>query len=314
MRKALQVLINLEHRGACGCEANTGDGAGILIQMPDAFLRKVVPFALPASGAYGAGLVFLPRDERDRDAIKDADRAGSSRKKGRRSSAGATCRPTTGWSATAPGDAAGLPAGLHRGAARRDDRRRSRSAFERKLYVIRKRIEHAVDALEINALSRRFFYIVSLSCEHADLQGHADGAAARADVPGSGRPERSSRRSRSCTSGSAPTRSRRGRWRIRTATSRTTARSTRCAATSTGCARARGCSRATCFGDDLKKMLPVIREGGSDTATFDNVLEFLVMAGRSLPHAILMMIPEPWSGNDMHGAPSGRRSTSTTRR
>ena len=51
------------------------------------------------------------------------------------------------------------------------------------------------------------------------------------------------------------------------------------------------------FGDDLKKILPVIREGGSDTATFDNVLELLVMAGRSLPHAILMMIPEPWSGN-----------------
>ena len=52
------------------------------------------------------------------------------------------------------------------------------------------------------------------------------------------------------------------------------------------------------FGDDLKKLLPVIREGGSDTATFDNVLEFLVRAGRSLPHAILMMIPEPWSGNE----------------
>ena len=68
--KALQVLINLEHRGACGCEANTGDGAGILIQMPDAFLRTVAPFSLPAAGAYGAGLVFLPHDERDRDAIK----------------------------------------------------------------------------------------------------------------------------------------------------------------------------------------------------------------------------------------------------
>src|ERR671910_3889939 len=70
VRKALQVLINLEHRGACGCEANTGDGAGILIQTPDAFFRKVVPFALPAAGAYGAGLVFLPRDARDREAAQ----------------------------------------------------------------------------------------------------------------------------------------------------------------------------------------------------------------------------------------------------
>ena len=71
VRKAMRVLINLEHRGACGCEANTGDGAGILVQTPDTFLRKVVPFTLPAAGAYGAGLVFLPRDARDRDAIKD---------------------------------------------------------------------------------------------------------------------------------------------------------------------------------------------------------------------------------------------------
>jgi glutamate synthase (ferredoxin) len=59
-----------------------------------------------------------------------------------------------------------------------------------------------------------------------------------------------------------------------------------------------GLLRSPLFGDDLKKILPVIREGGSDTATFDNVLELLVMSGRSLPHAILMMIPEPWSGHE----------------
>src|ERR1044071_2294906 len=69
VRKALEVLINLEHRGACGCEANTGDGAGILIQTPDKFFRKVVPFTLPEAGSYGAGLVFLPRDSRDRETI-----------------------------------------------------------------------------------------------------------------------------------------------------------------------------------------------------------------------------------------------------
>src|SRR5262245_14368234 len=55
--KSLQVLKNLAHRGACGCEVNTGDGAGILVQMPDAFLRKVTPFPLPPAGDYGAGLV-----------------------------------------------------------------------------------------------------------------------------------------------------------------------------------------------------------------------------------------------------------------
>ena len=71
IRKALRVLTNLEHRGACGCEANTGDGAGILVQTPDTFLRKVAPFTLPAPGTYGTGLIFLPRMARDRGAIKD---------------------------------------------------------------------------------------------------------------------------------------------------------------------------------------------------------------------------------------------------
>ena len=69
VRKALEVLVNLEHRGACGCEANTGDGAGILIQTPDKFFRNAVSFTLPESGSYGAGLVFLPRDQRDRETI-----------------------------------------------------------------------------------------------------------------------------------------------------------------------------------------------------------------------------------------------------
>ena len=71
VRKALQVLKNLQHRGACGCEVNTGDGAGILMQMPDAFLRKVAPVPLPPAGEYGAGLVFLPHDSTARQAIKD---------------------------------------------------------------------------------------------------------------------------------------------------------------------------------------------------------------------------------------------------
>src|SRR6187401_595366 len=71
VRKALQVLKNLQHRGACGCEVNTGDGAGILMQMPDAFLRRVAPAPLPPAGEYGAGLVFLPHDTTARQAIKN---------------------------------------------------------------------------------------------------------------------------------------------------------------------------------------------------------------------------------------------------
>src|SRR5919198_4194872 len=73
IEKGLQVLLNLLHRGACGCEASTGDGAGVLVQMPDRFLRKVsgdLGFALPPGGQYGAGLVFLPKDPAERQQVR----------------------------------------------------------------------------------------------------------------------------------------------------------------------------------------------------------------------------------------------------
>src|SRR4029078_8592763 len=69
VRQALQVLKNLQYRGACGCAVNTVDGAGILIQMPDAFLRQVAPAPLPPAGEYGVGLVFLPQAAADRSAV-----------------------------------------------------------------------------------------------------------------------------------------------------------------------------------------------------------------------------------------------------
>src|SRR3954469_24230232 len=138
IQDALQILLNLEHRGACGCEANTGDGAGILVQMPDAFLRKTVPFTLPAAGSYGAGLVFLPHDERDRDAIKDIF-ARIVAEEG---------QALLGWRDVPTdnrdlGDSAKATQPkfeqLFIGAATGV----SGQAFERKLYVIRKRVEHA---------------------------------------------------------------------------------------------------------------------------------------------------------------------------
>src|SRR5215210_4986199 len=69
VQQALEVLINLAHRGACGCEENTGDGAGIMTQVPDRFLRKVAPAPLPPVGEYGVGLVFLPHDASARETI-----------------------------------------------------------------------------------------------------------------------------------------------------------------------------------------------------------------------------------------------------
>ena len=296
VRKALEVLINLEHRGACGCEANTGDGAGILIQTPDAFFRKAVSFTLPDAGSYGAGLVFLPRDERDRETIRNLIASVVQEE-------GAT---VLGWrdvpnDNSLIGDSAKatqpvfqhLFIGAPRAVKTADDRQR----FERKLYVIRKRIEHAADSVSINALSRRFLYIVSLSANTLTYKGML---TARQLAPMF--PDLSDTSLASCLALVHQ------RFSTNTFPSWPLAHPYRYIAHNgeintlrgnINWMRAReGLLQSDLLGDDLRKVLPVLREGGSDTAIFDNVLEFLTMTGRSLPHAILMMIPEPWNGND----------------
>jgi glutamate synthase (ferredoxin) len=214
IRKALTVLINLEHRGACGCEANTGDGAGILIQTPDAFFRHVLPFALPASGAYGAGLVFLPHDESDRERIKDLI-ARITEEEG---------QLLLGWRDVPTdnrlvGDSAKATQPVFEqvfiGARMDVATEQGRAAFERTLYVIRKRIERAVDTLKVGALSRRFFYIVSLSANTLIYKGMLQAKQLEPMFPDLST-RRCSRRLRSCISASAPIRSPRGRWRTRT--------------------------------------------------------------------------------------------------
>src|SRR5262249_46047644 len=175
VRKAMEVLINLEHRGACGCEANTGDGAGILIQTPDKFFRKVVPFALPDVGSYGAGLVFLPRDARDRETIRNliatvVDEEGATLLGWRdvpndNSLIGDSAKATQPVFQQMFIDVSSTFSEADLSAEAR------REKAERKLYVIRKRIESAVDASAINALSRRFFFIVSLSSNILTYKG-----------------------------------------------------------------------------------------------------------------------------------------------
>jgi glutamate synthase (ferredoxin) len=296
VEKALQVLVNLEHRGACGCEANTGDGAGILLQMPDAFLRAVVPFSLPDTGSYGAGLVFLPHDTDDRQAVK-ALLARITEEEGQR---------LLGWrdvpiddSLVGPSARAAEPRfeqvfiGAGSGISGADAALR----FERKLYVIRKRVERGVEALKINALSKRSFYVVSLSARTLIYKGMLTARQLRPMFP--------DLQDERLVSALALVHQ---RFSTNTFPSWPLAHPYRMIAHNgeintlrgnINWMRAReGLLQSQVLGDDLKKVIPVIREGGSDTATFDNVLELLVMAGRSLPHAILMMIPEPWSGND----------------
>ena len=301
IRLALHVLTNLEHRGACGCEANTGDGAGILVQTPDAFLRKVMPFTLPAAGAYGTGLVFLPHTSRDRDAIKDLigriiDEEGQTLLGWRDvpvdntllGDSAKAMQPIFQHLVIGAGPGAPGGAGVSGGGA---------SAFERKLYVIRKRIEAAVDALAIDAFSRRLFYVVSLSANTLLYKGMLTARQLEPMFPDLS--------DEALESSLALVHQ---RFSTNTFPSWPLAHPYRYIAHNGEINTLRGninwmraresLLRSEALGEDLKKVLPVIREGGSDTATFDNVLEMLVMAGRTLPHAILMMIPEPWSGNE----------------
>src|SRR5947208_153157 len=161
IEKGLQVLLNLLHRGACGCEANTGDGAGVLVQMPDRFLRKATAdlgFALPSPGRYGAGLVFLPKDRDQREQLRHLIE-GTVRAEG---------HAVLGWRPL-PGDDSSLGASARaakpvleqvfiadrkRSAAESDEAARTR--FERALYVIRKLVEQAGDRLAV--ASRGAFY------------------------------------------------------------------------------------------------------------------------------------------------------------
>ena len=294
VEKALTVLKNLQHRGACGCEVNTGDGAGILVQMPDQFLRAVAPVELPPPGTYGCGLVFLPREAEHRAKIEELV-ARIVAEEG---------QILLGWrdvptdhSPIGPSAVAVEPVfrQLFIGAASASFAASASSSFERKLYVIRKRIEHEADGLVPDAV-RKFFYIVSLSSNTLIYKGMLTANQIETMFPDLMRPE--------LVSALALVHQ---RFSTNTFPSWPLAHPYRYIAhngeinTLTGninWMRAReGLLESDVLGDDLKKILPIIREGGSDTATFDNVLEFLVMTGRSLPHAILMMIPEPWQNN-----------------
>ncbi len=294
VRQALRVLINLLHRGACGCEPNTGDGAGILLQMPDRFLRREcdrLRIALPGPGEYGAGLVFLPREGAAREKIQGLVHTVV-QEEGQR---------LLGWRDVPTDDrllgATALAAEPHirqvfigRGEGARDQ-----AHFERKLYVIRRRIENAVEAMDFP--EKKLVYFPSLSSRTLIYKGMLSADQIETMYPDLTDPD--------VESALALVHQ---RFSTNTFPSWPLAHPYRYIAHNGEINTLRGninwmrareaLCRSDLLGDDLAKVLPVTREGLSDSATFDNVLEFLVMNGRSLPHAILMMIPEPWQNHE----------------
>ena len=303
MRQALQVLKNLQHRGACGCEVNTGDGAGILIQMPDTFLRKGRARSAAARRrirrrpGLPAARGRRPRHRSSSSSPRSSPKKASADRLARRADRRQPGRPER------RRRRAGLQADFHRaesgsggsGLTGQADAARLRAQALRHPQADRAR--RSTPPSHRRRVDKKLFYIVSLSCNTLIYKGMLTASQIETMFPDLTDPD--------VESALALVHQ---RFSTNTFPSWPLAHPYRYIAHNgeintlrgnINWMRAReGLLQSDLFGDDLKKILPVIREGGSDTATFDNVLEFLVMTGRSLPHAILMMIPEPWQNHE----------------
>ena len=284
--RALAALENLEHRGASGADPLTGDGAGILLQIPDELLRAVAGFELPPSGSYGVLMCFLPTDDSSRARVEDllerTVAAEGQRMLGWRDvpvhpehtgATAAACRPVIRQ--------------LFVGAADELEQ----EAFERKLYVIRRVCEQAVSTWPED--ERKGFYVTSSSSRTLNYKGMLISYQLGAFY--------SDLRDERCKSALGLVHS---RFSTNTFPSWELAHPYRVICHNgeintvmgnVNWMRARESELASeLFGEDLEKILPVVTQGNSDSATFDNVLEMLMLAGRSLPHAVMMMIPEAY--------------------
>ena len=292
---ALQLLVNLDHRGACGCETNTGDGAGILMQTPHAFFARVTEklgFKLPEPGQYGVGMLFMPKDPAEREAVK-AVFAKIVVDEGQ-TLLGWRDVPTNNSSLGKTAVASEphmMQVFVGRNASLKDD-----AAFERKLYVIRKVAEQQLRYSK-KVAGGRWFYVSSLSYKTVVYKGML-----MPEQVGKYFPELSDP---GMVTALALVHS---RFSTNTFPSWDRSHPYRYIAHNGEINTLRGNinwmhageKNFVCdtFGDDIKKVLPVINTDGSDSAMFDNALELLVMAGRELPHAMMMMIPEPWENHE----------------
>jgi glutamate synthase (ferredoxin) len=294
LKQAIQLLKNLDHRGAAGSEANTGDGAGVLMQIPHAFLREACKksrIELPGPGEYGCGLVFLPRDRIKRRRLEERfEKIVQSEG-----------QIVLGWR-TVPVDNASLGETARsseptirqvlvgRGPATADA-----MAFERKLYVIRKRAYGDIRTSTMDGAET--WYMPSLSYKTIVYKGML--------LTGQLEQYFTDLQSPLMETALALVHS---RFSTNTFPSWDRAHPYRYIAHNGEINTLRGninwmrareaLFESDLFGDDIKNILPIVNPNGSDSSMFDNTLELLILAGRSPAHAMMMMIPEPWSGNE----------------
>ena len=294
VEQALQILTNLDHRGAAGSEPNTGDGAGILIQVPHAFNKeacKKARIALPETGQYGTGIIFMPKSLTKRRRLEEIF-ANIVQSEGL-ILLGWRSVPTDNSSLgeTAKGcEPAMRQVFIARDAALTDD-----LDFERKLYVIRKRAYSEIRCSTMDGAAE--WYVVSLSARTMVYKGMLLTEQLGKYFPDLAHPAMESAiglvHSRFSTN-TFPSWNRAHPYRyiahngeINTLRGNINWMHAREALFS-----------SDAFGEDIEKILPIIDPNGSDSAMFDNALELLVLAGRPLTHAMMMMIPEPWSNHE----------------
>ncbi|HVV02014.1 MAG TPA: glutamate synthase subunit alpha, partial [Verrucomicrobiae bacterium] len=295
IRQAIQILLNLDHRGACGCEANTGDGAGILIQPPHNFLKLVARegrFTLPPEGEYAVGMLFLPPETAQRAECEQIF-ARITAEEGQKFLGWRTV-PTSNVTLGATARAAEpcvRQAFIARGPKLKDE-----MAFERKLYVIRKRAENEI-RYSGKVAGGEFFYVSSLSCRTLIYKGMLLTEQLGTYYPDLSHPAMESAlalvHSRFSTN-TFPSWNRAHPYRYMAHTGEiNTVRGNR-----NWMAAREALLESDLIPGDLKRLFPICSDGASDSAMFDNCLELLVLSGRSLPHAIMMMIPEPWTKDE----------------
>jgi len=290
--KGIQVLVNLTHRGACGCDPETGDGAGVLIQIPHKFFAREsarLGFTLPAPGEYGIGMTFLPVEPHPRFLCEGIIER-IVREEGLN---------VLGWRDTPiEGSAIGRVARASQPYIEQIFVSRSKGMteeqLERKLYIVRKRAEAEIAASDL--ADKSFFYIPSFSARTIVYKGLLLAPQIAHFYPELSDPDVASALClvhQRFSTNTFPT------WQL--------AHPFRYVAHNGEINTLRGnvnwmharqsVLASPLFGDDIKKLFPIIQPGGSDSANFDNALELLMMAGRPIAHAMAMLIPEAWAKN-----------------
>ncbi len=295
VKQGIQILVNLDHRGAVGADPLAGDGAGILMQIPDAFFRAEqasLGFKLPAEGDYGVGMVFLPPDKSAmavcQEAIERTIRAEGQIVLGWRD-----VPVNEDWLGESVKPIAPV---IRQVFVERDSHCADTDAFERKLYVIRKQAHHIVWDADLGDIGQ--FYMPSMSARTIVYKGmvlapnlaefYLDLQDERVESALALVHQRFSTNTFPSWPLAQPFRYLCHNGEINTVRGNINWMMAR-----------RQSMLSKVLGDDLEKLWPLIGDGASDSATFDNALELLVAGGYSLAHAMMMMIPEAWDGNPL---------------